>query len=150
MSDLPIPLDRRREFIRHYALTGNCEYAVEKAGFADQSYGRLLLRQSQIREAIRLEIERQLTVTALPLALNTVINVMRSPNASHRDKLTAAKIIVDRTGLDAVAGAEGKAPHEMTRDEIIAKIAQLEAERAERAIPINPAPEQPEEGDIFA
>ena len=146
MSEVVVPADRRIEFIREYAATGNCEYATRKAGFSDPAYGRALLRDPRVSEAVRIEVERQFSRHALPLALHTLTSIMRSATASNRDKLTAAKIVVDHVGSDPSATAEGKAPHEMTREEIIARIAQLEAERAERAIPINAA----EEAGIFA
>ena len=46
---------------------------------------------------------------ALPLALNTLTSIMRSPSAANRDKLTAARIVVDHVGSDPSAAADGTA-----------------------------------------
>lgn len=128
---------KERAVVAGFVATGDPREAARRAGLAQpQTAGyHVVARPAVQAEVFRLQMER-LTNEAMPLAIDTLIACMRSDKAPWAAKNQAAKIALDHT-----AGREGaggvKPDHELTMDEINAKIAALEARKVERATPVD-------------
>ena len=72
----------------------------------------------------------------LPAALNLIEKVILDDKETTRNRLTAAKIVVDRTLGMVQDGAETKEPHEMTAAELQERIERLRREQSDRAKPV--------------
>lgn len=141
-----------RAFARHYALTGDRNYAATKAGYAAPA---VAASQALQRPAVQAEIARQqqelLFSKALPAAVKCLIDIAGDVKAPAGARVQASKVILDRTlGLDEAL--KGKEPHEMTPEELAKAIDALERVAAERARQVTPsttideAPAAPEMG----
>ena len=84
----------------------------------------------------------------LPAALNLIETVILDEKETTRNRLTAAKIVVDRTIGMVQDGAETKEPHEMTAAELQERIERLRREQSDRAKPVLDH-EQPPEAGVF-
>ena len=137
MARKPILNHRQKVFAQTYAETGRKDLADLKAGYSTQTnaLGRSLLKP-HVAETVRQIQERRLNNDLLPKALSLLEHILENKESKDRDKITAAKIIVDRTigmGQDATAN---KAAEDMTQDELAARIALLRARQAALATPI--------------
>lgn len=128
---------QERKFVETYAVTGDGTYAAKQAG-----YGSPTVRASQklAQPSVQLEVRRaqlaRLNNELLPLSLNLLQQVLTDDKETTRNRLTAAKIVVDRTIGQGGEAGEDKEPHEMTPAELQARIDRLRREQAERATPI--------------
>ena len=140
-----------RVFAERYAATGDAVYSAAKAGWAHppSAATRALQRPAVIAEVRRVQAER-LNDELLPAAIDLLHRVITDETEQTRNRIAAAKIVVDRTLGAADAAADAKEPHEMTADELAARIARLrqrQAELAGAAIDVTPQIEaEPEAG----
>lgn len=125
-----------KAFARHYALTGDREYAGMKAGYAVPASGasQALQRPAVQAEIARIQMER-LFNDALPAAVQCLISIVQDTKAAAGARVQASKVILDRT-LGSEDAGKGKEPHEMTAEEIARAIDQLERVAFERAKPL--------------
>lgn len=118
-----------------YAELGNVAAAEKKAGIAP-THGYNVLKRPEVQREIVAQQTARMTAEALPLAVQTLINVMGSEKAPAAARVQAAKVVLDRT-LGAAGEGQAKDIHEMTPDELAQAIATLEQQAASMAKPVN-------------
>lgn len=124
---------REKVFAASYAASGDRQEAARRAGYASPSAGAAqALGRPSVNEAVRAHQMARLTNQLLPLALDVVQAVLSDENESARNRLTAAKIVIDRTTGPENA-SEAKEPHEMTAAELQERIDRLRREASDRA-----------------
>lgn len=129
--------DKEALFIGHLASTGDATFAATRAGYRDpQVQGWQKAHNPAIADAVRREQVARLNNSLLPIALDLIERVILDEKENTRNRLTAAKIVVDRTIGMTQDGAETKEPHEMTAAELQARIERLRREQADRAKPV--------------
>lgn len=145
---------QEQTFIERYAATGDAAYAGAVAGYTRPLRGaqRALERPEVVEAVVRRQMER-LGREGVPMAVDTLIAAVdKNQNAqvpwSQRNK--AAEIILKYAATEA--NQEPKDPHEMSSEEIAARIAayeQIAAARAKLVSGVEEEPEEPDEVDIF-
>lgn len=127
---------QERVFVERFAATGDKAYAAEKAGYAHPLIAahKALARPGNQSEIARLQLERLFSVI-LPLAIEQHESALRDPGTPAGAKAQLIKLAYDRT-LGADDKAAEKEPHEMTAEEIDARIAKLRQAAADRAKPV--------------
>lgn len=126
-----------RVFVQVMAETGDKIYAAKRAGYAVPASGASqALQRPQVQADIKRQQMARLNNDLLPLALDLVQRVILDDKETTRNRLTAAKIVIDRTIGQGGEAGEDKEPHEMTPAELQARIDRLRREQAERATPI--------------
>ena len=138
---MPIKSGRRTDkealFIGHLAATGDEKFAAWKAGYAHPTVqGWKSAHNPAIADAVRRAQVARLNNELLPMALNLIEKVILDDKENTRNRLTAAKIVVDRTIGMVQDGAETKEPHEMTAAELQARLERLRREQSDRAKPV--------------
>jgi phage terminase small subunit len=127
------------------AATGDPTYSAAKAGYPRAAQdGWIKANNPALMETVRRAQLARLNNDLLPAALNLIEKVILDDKETTRNRLTAAKIVVDRTIGMTQDGAETKEPHEMTAAELQERIERLRREQSERAKPIidaEPAPD---------
>ena len=118
---------QERVFVERMAATGDAVYAAEKAGYAHprQRASANLQKPEIVEDVRRLQLAR-LTNELLPAAVNLLGTVVANEKETTRNRLTAAKMIMDRT-LGDKETAEAKPDHELTGAELAASIARGKA-----------------------
>ena len=130
-------------FVEHFAATNNREFAARKAGYSAPAVSaHQLLQRPAIQEEIRRKQTERLFNDVLPLAVTQHIALLEDPKTPAGAKVQAIKLAYDRT-LGSQEGAQSKAPHEMSAEELQAELAQsklrlaaLESAKADQARPI--------------
>lgn len=117
-------LTRKQEaFVIEYVRHGNATLAAKLAGYSPKwasEAGYKLVQKSTVKEAIRAyqeEIEQQLRLQFIQDALKArkvMREILDNPASSDRDRLTAARDLLDRAGFKAVekrelSGSDNKA-----------------------------------------
>lgn len=111
------------KFIEEYILTGNATQSAIKAGYSERSaaaQASRLLKNDKIQAALkerRSQIEQELREQFIGDALTArkvMVKILNDPEASHKDKLTAAKDLLDRAGFkpterQEITGKDGSA-----------------------------------------
>lgn len=118
-----------------YAELGNVAAAEKKAGIAPTT-GYHVLKRPEVQREITAQQTARLTAEALPLAVQTLVNVMGSDKAPAAARVQAAKVVLDRT-LGAAGEGQAKEIHELTPDELAQAISSLEAQAASMAKPVS-------------
>ncbi len=118
-----------------YAELGNVAAAEKKAGIAATS-GYHVLKRPEVQREIVAQQTARMTAEALPLAVQTLINVMQSDKAPAAARVQAAKVVLDRT-LGTGEDGRTKEIHEMTPDELAQAINTMEAQAAALAKPVS-------------
>lgn len=128
---------QERDFVRHFASTGDAVYAAEKAGYA-QAAARALQKVGNpaIIAATRRQQMDRLTNDLLPLAVDTLQSILTDTKATDRARLAATAQVLKATLGSGIDPGVGKEPHEMSSDELQQRIAELRREAAERAKPV--------------
>ena len=135
---------KERAFSRVLADTQNVSYAAHKAGLKGKFAGSEVLARPAVKaEVARIQQER-LFSEALPLAVNTVVSILKSETSPAGARVQAAKLVFDRTLGTDEAGKQ-KEPHELTAEELQAKIDELKHLAAERARVVLEARAEPDE-----
>ena len=122
-------------FSEAYVRLGDREAAEKAAGIAPLSGYKVLKRPDVQRDIVALQTAK-LTSEALPIAVQTLINVMQSDKAPAAARVAAAKVVLDRT-LGANGEGQAKDLHEMTPDELSQAISKLEQQAASMAKPVS-------------
>jgi hypothetical protein len=126
-------------FAMAYAELGDVKAAEKKAGIAT-NHGYAVLKRPEVQREIVAQQTARMTAEALPLAVQTLINVMGSEKAPAAARVQAAKVVLDRT-LGANGEGQAKDIHEMTPEELAQAISTLEAQAASMAKPVSaPSP----------
>lgn len=117
-----------------YAATGDSAYSATKAQYKTPTVqGSQKLAKPEIQMAIRKVQEIRLNNEALPKAIDFLIKVILDEKETTRNRLTAAKIVVDRTIGQGGDAGDDKEPQDMTAAELQARIDKLRREQSERA-----------------
>ncbi len=124
-----------QEFAIAYAALGNVAQAEKKAGIA-VNHGYAVLKRPEVQREIVAQQTARMTAEALPLAVQTLINVMGSDKAPAAARVQAAKVVIDRT-LGTGEGGQAKEIHELTPEELAMAINKLEAQAASMAMPVS-------------
>ena len=106
------------------------------------SGGSKALQRPEVQERIRRVQIEKLFQDVLPLAVQQHLALLEDPKTPAGAKVQAIKLAYDRT-LGSQEGAESKAPHEMTADEIQReltasklRLAALESAKADMSKPV--------------
>lgn len=129
--------DREARFVGHLADSGNATYAARMAGYAHPSkIAAARASDPALAEAVRKAQARRLSGELLPLALNLLEHVLKDDQEATRNRITAAQTVLKYSlGLTG-DGADAKEPHEMTTDELQARIDALRRIQADKAKPV--------------
>jgi hypothetical protein len=126
---------QERQFIDSYAKSGNVLESAKNAGYTQPSAGyRALNRPGVNAEIVRAQTER-LNNHLLPLAINALERLLIDKRTPAGAVVQAAKLVMDRT-IGSESGESGKAPHEMTGDELARQLERLRQEAAIRSKPV--------------
>lgn len=133
---------KERAFIKHMAATGDQSYSAVKAGYskpaiAGSEKAKLLATEIRAEQIRRLESE------GLPLAVDVHLELLRDKATPAGAKVSAVKLMYDATFLRPDGDANAKEPHEMTAEELTERIAQMQREKANRAMPVIDAEPSP-------
>jgi hypothetical protein len=137
---------QEKTFAEAWAKSGDPQLAAKVAEYATPrtAIPRLVERPCVLAEVRRIQTER-LYGDLLPAAIGLLHKVLLDDAENTRNRITAAKIVMDRTLGAADAAADAKEPHEMTADELAGRIARLrqrQLELAGQAVDVTPAEEQ--------
>lgn len=133
MSSQPIALPNNwAAFVDMVALGNDPADVAASCGYANpKAAAAALLRHPQVRKALAASAMARLEGVSLPLALDTVDEILQDKTAPKAVRAKLALGIVDRLvkkeGADAAAGASGKTLASMTARELEQAIAQLQA-----------------------
>jgi len=138
---------REAAFVGHMAASGDPTYSAKMAGYQTPAVDGWKKSQSPIiaaatRKAQLVRINNDL----LPKALDLIERVIMDDKEATRNRLAAAQIVV-KYSLGGKDDGETKEPHEMTPEELQARIDTLRRAQADKAKPvIEHEPEPPESG----
>ena len=136
-------------FSGYMAATGDAAYSATKAGYARPVIqGWQKANDPALMATVKRAQMARLNNDLLPAALNLIEKVILDDKETTRNRLTAAKIVVDRTIGMVQDGTETKEPHEMTAAELQERIERLRREQSDRARPVIEH-EQPPETGVF-
>lgn len=100
---------KQQEFVRAYVEnSGNGTQAAIRAGYAPDSAhvaASNLLKNPKVQEALkklRAELEQSIRdafISDALVARRVLVKILNDPNASNRDKLVAARDVLDRAGF---------------------------------------------------
>ena len=139
--------ERQRRFVREIVSGRSIIDSARAAGYGE-SVAYRVRRQPAVAAAIEAELYFRLRTEAAPLALDTVIDLVKNAT-SERVKLDASRVILDRAGFvpptkTASDDGQQKQLADMSQEELKAamdkteaEIDQIEAELAARATPVN-------------
>lgn len=123
------------DFLEAYAATGSTALARSKTGMPrSTAYGVLARPEVQAR-MVQIQTAK-LMHEALPVAVQTLIDVMGNAKAPAAARVQAAKVVLDRT-LPIGEGGQVKELHELTPAELAQQIDILEAKAANLATAVN-------------
>lgn len=118
-----------RRFIHIYLANGgrNATRAYLEAGFggdaiAAKTNASRILHDERMQAALREETKKMMVGNA-PLAQSVVEQILDNPTASAKDKLTAAKMIWDRTGFIAATEHQVKQTVTLNAEQLHAELA---------------------------
>ena len=118
---------KERRFVTEMARVGDPTYAATRAGYlAPQQSGSYNMQNPVIEAAVRQRQQVLLHGELRDDALNVLGTVMRDPKASSRDKISAAKVVLDKTDK-APEEASAKGLSEMSVEEIDLALARANA-----------------------
>jgi phage terminase small subunit len=118
-------------------MTGDALIAAKLAGYSNPAERASAKRHDpEIAAAVRKEQTRRLAGELLPMALNFIETVLTDDKQSTRDRLTASQMVLKYSVGLASDGADAKEPHEMTTDELQARIDALRRIQADKARPV--------------
>ena len=124
------------QFVGHFAATGDPTYAAKMARYSQpQAQGWQKAHNPAIVEATRKAQIVRINNDLLPKALDLIERVIMDDKEATRNRLTAAQIVV-KYSLGGKDDGESKEPHEMTPEELQARIDQLRRAQADKARPV--------------
>jgi phage terminase small subunit len=123
-------------FTGFMAMTGDPVYSAQRAGYAHpNARAHDNLQKPEIVAAVRKAQIVRLNNDLLPKALDLLERVILDDKEATRNRLTAAQVIV-KYSLGGKDDGESKEPHEMTPEELQARIDQLRRAQADKARPV--------------
>lgn len=127
---------REAMWVGHMAATGDATYSAARAGYPrPPSDGWLKAQNPALMANVRKAQLARLTSDILPKALDLLERVVTDEKETTRNRLTAAQIVVKHS-FAGDGAADDKEPHEMTAQELQARIDRLRRVQAERAKPV--------------
>lgn len=99
---------KQSKFIDEYIETGNGKLSAIRAGYSEataESQASRMLRKVKVQDALkarRSQIQQELRERFVGDALTArkvMIQILNDPEATHKDKLTAARDLLDRAGF---------------------------------------------------
>lgn len=106
---------KQNAFVIEYLIDYNATKAAVRSGYSKRSAevtGHRLLRKAKIYEAINKKVDelasdlREKFILDAIVARDVMLEVLNDPDASDRDKINAAKDLLDRAGFVAVTKKE--------------------------------------------
>jgi hypothetical protein len=149
--------DMQAAFVRETVKGRLPDDAARAAGYnmthPDIAYR--LLQNPGVALAIRFEVNRLLTVEALPLAYNVLKDLAKDPKVPPAVRRACARDLIDRAGFvapkaQAFEGQGEKPLSEMSSEELRALVDKLESELAGRAVDVSDPPNAPDSAPISA
>lgn len=125
--------DMQKAFVIAMIEYGGLDYtkAARAAGYKDSGTGAIrvhahyLAHDERIQEAIKEEGQRRLNAGAL-MAVRTLLTIVDDPTAERKDRLKAAEMIMNRTGLHATSEHKVAVVHkDESGAEMVKRIEQL-------------------------
>lgn len=136
------------QFVGHLAATGDPTYAAKMARYSQpNAQGWQKAHNPAIMEATRKAQLARLNNDLLPKALDLLAHVIADEKESTRNRLTAAQVVL-KYSLGGKDDGETKEPHEMTPEELQARIDTLRRAQADKARPVIEHEPKPED-DVF-
>lgn len=134
-------------FIGFAALTGDPVYAAQRAGYAHpNARAHDKMNTPVIADAVRKGQIARLNNDLLPKSLDLLERVLTDEKEATRNRLTAAQVVL-KYSLGGKDGEQDKEPHEMTPQELQARIDTLRRAMSDKAKPvIEGEPVAPEKG----
>ena len=126
---------KERAFSQALAETGSVQYAAQQAGYKSSSSIWEVQQRPEVIDLVRRQQDARIVCDLLPLAVQTLADILQDSKAPAGARVTAAKVVMDR-GLGRDDAAAGKAPHEMTADELRRAIEGLQRVVSDRSKPI--------------
>ncbi len=144
-SITPIRLtDMQAEFVRGVCAGRRPDDAARAAGFGGEAWqvASRLLHVPAVVAAIRTEINRLLTIEALPLAYRVLLDLAKDETVPAAVRRACARDLIDRAGIvppkaQEAPGQGDKPLSEMSSEELRGLVDRLESELAGRAIPVD-------------
>ena len=142
---MPKPLNpMQRRFAKHYAATGNAEFAATKAGYSvPHVSASQLTRNDRVMQLTREEIRKFLREDAPAIAVGTMVEIATDPKQPPGARVNAADRLGRWSGVSLEDANLVKDPGEMTGDELDRALAimtrqrdAMERVKADRAKPI--------------
>lgn len=138
-------------FVGHMAASGNAQYAAKMAGYSQPAVeGWKKSQDPVIAEATRKAQVVRLNNDLLPKSLDLLEKVILDDKEATRNRITAAQTVL-KYSLGQSEGADSKEPHEMTPQELQARIDSLRRAMADKARPVieGQAVEQGPDASVF-
>ena len=127
---------QERVFVERYAATGDRVYAASEAGYSKRSLHQSAAKNignPALQPYLRLQVQERVN-GIVPKLLKRLSEAVDDKATSVKDLVAIGKLVMP-IFKDGEA-AERREPHEMTADEIHARIQELEREAAARAKPV--------------
>ena len=137
---------KERVFIQAMASTNDKTYAATKAGYSVPEINGHKKAKALATE-IRAEQMRRIEEELLPLAVDVHVQLLLDKATPAGAKVSAVKLAYDATILKAGDAPGGKEPHEMTAEELAERIAAMQREKANRAMPV--IDQEPDDSGVF-
>lgn len=139
------------QFIGYLAATDDPTYAAKMARYSQpQAQGWQKSHNPAIVEATRKAQITRLNNDLLPKSLDLLEKVILDDKEATRNRITAAQTVL-KYSLGQSEGADSKEPHEMTPQELQARIDSLRRAMADKARPVieGQAVEQGPDASVF-
>jgi phage terminase small subunit len=137
--------EKQARFVEAYVNGRNITGAAIGAGYSEvtaSQIGSALLRVPHVQAAVQAGVRHALALDA-PLARRVLVDLAQDAHMNPKIRLEAAKTLLDRAGPVAPRpttdkSTEHQALHEMSIEQLRALADKLEAELADRAMPVAP------------
>jgi hypothetical protein len=147
--------ERQQKFVREVVKGRRPDDAARAVGYTGDIWSAVgnLLHQPSVATAIRLEINRLLTVEAAPLAYNVLVDLARDTATPPAIRRACARDLLDRSGFippkaESALSATEKPLSDMSSDELRGLVDRLESELGARALPVEAPPPSDNAQDI--
>ena len=127
---------REAMFTGYMASTGDATYSAAKAGYpSPQVDGWKRANNPALMATVRKAQAARVTNELLPIAVDLLHHFLTDTKETSRIRLEAVKVVFKHS-LGAGDGADDKDPHEMTTEELQARLDTLRRAAADRARPV--------------
>jgi len=137
------------QFAGYMGATGDPTYAAKMAGYSNPTIqGWQKAHNPTVMAAARKVQIARLNNDLLPKSLDLLERVLTDEKEATRNRLTAAQVVL-KYSLGGKDGEQDKEPHEMTPQELQARIDTLRRAMSDKAKPVIDADPIEPEGDVF-